>query len=449
MSNRALNYLIISAAVFAAGLFAQDGRKIEIGFEQRVRNENWNNILDWNANTDDQRNQIRWRTRLWTTIPVSNRVTVSAGLLQETNQIVVPRGPWRFDEVAFERAYIDVKDLFVKGLSLRVGRQDITRGEGTMFFEATPWDGSRSIYSNAAVLGYSRGKTKVELMGILNPSRDRFLPQFHDQRRLLVEWDEQALGAYVTHAPSKKTDVETYWFLKKEIRDTRPAANPQFRPDRHLQYAGALARRRFAEGWSVVGEAAIQRGADHAARKITGWAANGMARKTWTGTRAAPYITAGYWAFSGDDPGTGNSVEGWDPPFSRWPKWSELYIYSQLREEGVALWTNTRMSQVEAAFKPWKPATWRFTWYHMDAFHPFRGSPTIFGQGAYRGEMLQTRLDLAVNPVWSGHVLLEHHNPGDFYRGRDSGYFLRFEIICRLRQAFPLQADKAARAAVK
>ncbi len=305
MSNRALNYLIISAAVFAAGLFAQDGRKIEIGFEQRVRNENWNNILDWNANTDDQRNQIRWRTRLWTTIPVSNRVTVSAGLLQETNQIVVPRGPWRFDEVAFERAYIDVKDLFVKGLSLRVGRQDITRGEGTMFFEATPWDGSRSIYSNAAVLGYSRGKTKVELMGILNPSRDRFLPQFHDQRRLLVEWDEQALGAYVTHAPSKKTDVETYWFLKKEIRDTRPAANPQFRPDRHLQYAGALARRRFAEGWSVVGEAAIQRGADHAARKITGWAANGMARKTWTGTRAAPYITAGYWVFSGDDPGTG------------------------------------------------------------------------------------------------------------------------------------------------
>ncbi len=436
--KKLLNSILLSAGLLASAAWAQSERKAEIGFEQRVRNENWNNIFDWSSSTDDQRNQIRWRTRVWASIPVSSHVTVSAGLMQETNQIAVPRSPWRFDEIAFERAYVDVKDMFVKGLSFRVGRQDVTRGDGTMLIEGNPWDGSRSIYSNAAILGYARGKTKLELMGIDNPSRDRFLPRIHDRNRLLVEWDEQAVGAYLTHQPNKQTDIEAYWFLKKEIRDTRAATNAQFRPDRHLNYWGALGRRRFGNGWSVVGEATIQRGADHASRNFSGWASDGTIKKTWSNARMAPSVSAGYWAFSGDDPSTSNTVEGWDPLFSRWPKWSELYIYSQLREEGIALWTNTRMSQVEAVFKPWKPLSWRFTWYHMDAFHPFQGSQATFGQGTYRGEMLQSRLDFTINPVWSGHALIERHDPGDFYRGRDSGYFLRFEIICRLRQMLPM-----------
>ena len=417
---------------------AQNEPKIELGFEQRVRNENWNNIFDWNDKTDDQRNQIRWRTRLWTVIPITQHIDVSAGLVQETNQIIVPRAPWKFDEIAFERAYVDFKDLPVKGMSLRVGRQDLIRGEGTMLLEGSAWDGSRSIYMNAAVLGYTFNNTKIELMGIDNPSRDRFLPRINDQYRLLTEWDEQAIGAYITHKPRKDTDLEAYWFLKKEIHDTRPATNPQFQPNRHLNYFGVRGVRRFGDGWSAVGEGALQRGADHAARNISGWAANGYFKKTYAKSAMKPYVMGGYWAFSGDDPNTKNTVEGWDPLFARWPKWSELYIYSQFREQGVAYWTNVGMSQVEAAFTPWKPLLWRFTWYHMDAFHPFPGNQAIFGSGTYRGEMLQSRLDFTVNSSWRGHVLYEYHMPGDFNRAQDAGYFLRFEIIYTLRHVFPM-----------
>ncbi len=39
---------------------------------------------------------------------------------------------------------------------------------------------------------------------------------------------------------------------------------------------------------------------------------------------------------SGDDPSTDDN-EGWDPLFSRWPKWSELYIYSLATEGGRRL----------------------------------------------------------------------------------------------------------------
>ncbi len=435
--NRALLSFILAAALWQ-GASAQNEPKLEIGFEQRVRNENWNNIFDWNDKTDDQRNQIRWRTRLWTTIPVSRHIDVSVGLVQETNQIIVARAPWKLDEIAFERAYVDFKDVFVKGLSLRVGRQDLIRGEGTMMLEGNAWDGSRSIYMNAAVLGYAFGKTKVELIGIDDPARDRFLPRIHDQHRLLTEWDEQAIGAYITHKPRKDTDLEAYYFLKKEVHDTRPATNAQFQPDRHLNYFGARGVRRFGDGWSANGEAAIQRGHDHAAREITGWAANGYFKKTYAKARTQPYVMGGYWAFSGDDPNTTGKVEGWDPLFGRWPKWSELYIYSQFREQGVAYWTNTGMTQLEAAFKPWKPILWRFTWYHMDAFHPFAGSQAIFAAGTKRGEMLQSRFDFTVNSNWSGHVLYEYHVPGDFYRAQDAGYFLRFEMIYRIRHLFPI-----------
>jgi hypothetical protein len=414
---------------------AADTPKIEIGFEQRVRNENWNNILDWSGNTDDQRNQVRWRTRLWTTVPLSSRIGVTVGLAQESNQIFLPRSPWKLDEIMFEKAYLDLHDLPVKGLTLRIGRQDLMRGENTYLLEGDPWDGSRTIYSNAAVLGYSLKKTKIEAIGIWNPVRDHFLPRIHNQNRLLVEWNEQAIGTYITNKSRPDTDIEAFYFLKKEFGDTRPKSNAQFQPDRHLHAVGGRMVHRFRPGWSAVGEAAVERGSDHAQRTLRGWAGDGYIKKAFAG-RMKPTFQAGYWAFSGDDPRSPSTVEAWDPLFGRWPKWSEMYIYSQLREQGVAYWTNLGMSQVEAVVSPWKPISWRATWYHMNALHPFAGSPQIFGAGTARGNQLQTRLDFTINPSWRGHVLWEYHVPGDFYRGSDAGYFLRFEMIYSLKHLF-------------
>jgi hypothetical protein len=140
---------------------------------------------------------------------------------------------------------------------------------------------------------------------------------------------------------------------------------------------------------------------------------------------------------SGDDPSTPGRIEGWNPLFSRWPKWSELYIYSQFREKGVAYWTNTNMWQAEVGLAPLKPLDLRFTWYRMGAFHPFRTNSPMFGQGTFRGNQFQARLGVNVNKEWSGHVLWEAHHPGNFYTGRDMGYFLRFEVIYQHKWRLP------------
>ncbi len=432
MRNVSIVFLFLAACSCAAAQSAGNGHppSFEFGFEQRVRNENWNNILDYSDSQDDEREQIRYRTRIWMKAPVTSSVDFFVGLNQETNQKMGKVN--KLDEVMFESAYLDFKHLFVDGLSLRVGRQNLMRGEGFLLFEGTSGDGSRTIYYNAADLTYSRKKSTIELIGILSPTYDRFLPRINDQHKLLQEWNEQALGVYYTDANLKDTSIEAYYFLKKEVNDYRPAGNAQFQPDRHISTLGARVVRQISPAWRATGEFAGQWGAQHPSTSVRGWAGYGHLRRTFR--RAwRPYLQAGYWGFSGDDPATKDQVEGWDPLFSRWPKWSELYIYSQVKEQGVGYWTNLGMWQGEAGFSPRKGLDCRLTYYHMNAFHPFAGDQRMFGDGTGRGDNLQARMDFVLNPSWRGHVLYETQVPGSFYRMQNKGYFLRFELSFLIR----------------
>jgi hypothetical protein len=401
---------------------------LEYGFEQRVRNENWNNIFDFNESADDQRVQVRYRTRLWLNAGLTRTFAVNVGLNQETNQIVTPDRPFQFDEVIFESAYLDFKKLFVNGLSLRAGRQNITRGEGFVLFEGGAYDGSRAIYMNAAVLGYAWKKSQLELMAISNPRTDRYLPRIHDRHKTLTEWDEQALGAYYTGRNLPKTSIEAYYFFKKELNDPRPSTHPQYQPDRHVHTGGGRVAHEINNRWSATVEWAFQWGGERPRTPIRAWGGYGYLRRS-LGEQRRHYVQGGYWAMSGDDPSTPNRIEGWDPLFSRWPKWSELYIYTQVMEKGAAYWTNTDMWQGELGLTPAKWIRGRCTYYRMGAYHRFPGSPRLYGAGGLRGDHVQARADMTFGRHWSGHALCERLFPGDFYSTLSGAWFLRFEVI--------------------
>ncbi len=428
MRNFFIPSLVLALCSCAAAQSSGNGQKpaFEFGFEQRVRNENWNNIFDYSDNMDDEREQIRYRTRVWMKAPVSSSIDFFVGLNQETNQKMGKVN--KFDEVIFENAYLDFKRLFVKGLSLRVGRQNLMRGDGLLLFEGSPGDGSRTMYYNAANLAYTRKKSTIELIGILNPAYDRFLPRIHDQHKPLQDWNEQAIGTYYTDANLKDTTFEAYYFYKKELKDYRPSTNPQFQPDRHVSTLGGRVVRQITPAWRATGEFAEQWGAQHPSTSVRGWAGYGHLRRTFQRTWR-PYLQAGYWGFSGDDPATKDRVEGWDPLFSRWPNWSDLYIYSQVSEKGVGYWTNLGMWQGQTGFSPRKGLDCRLTYYHMNAFHPFPGDQRVFGNGTGRGNNMQARMDFVLNANWRGHVQYETQLPGNFYRDRKTGYFLRFELV--------------------
>jgi hypothetical protein len=398
---------------------------LDIGFEQRVRTENWNNILDASNALNDEREQIRYRTRGWMKLPVGTTVDFFVGLNQESNQKLGQ--PSVFDEVVFESLYLDFKKVFVKGLSLRVGRQNLPHGEGFFLFEGNPGDGSRSIYFNGINLAYEKKKSKLELMGILMPAYDRMLPRINDQHKLLQEWDMASLGAYYTDRNRKNLSWDAYYFYTKETHCKTARSSYQFQPDRHTHSAGARVVRQLDKNWSLTGEFVAQRGMQHGGSEISGWAGYGYVKRTFD-TKWKPYVRGGYWAFSGDDPQT-KAIEGYDDLFARWPKWSELYIYTQVREQGVAYWTNTKMWEGELGAAPSKHWNGRLTYYKLDGFHPFpKGPQTVFGPGTDRGNMAQCRIDYIHNRNWRAHFLYEGLWSGDFYRARSFGYFVRFEV---------------------
>jgi len=408
------------------------------GFEQRIRTEDWNNITDYNGKADDERHQIRFRNRFWFNLPLASDVDLYVGMNNEFKKQTLPGVKLNGDELIFEALYVDFKKLPIKGLSLRVGRQNLMRGEGFVLFDGSSGDGSRTAYFNGIDLSYGYKKSKVELIGILDPRQDRMLPIVHDQHKYLNEWDEQAIGLYYTDRNSKNNDVDAYYFYKKEVHDYRAITNAQFQPDRHISTLGARLVHRFNPGLAATTEFAEQWGAQHPSTQIQAWGGYGYLKKSFPTTGWKPYILGGYWAMSGDDPST-SKIEGWDPIFSRWPKWSELYIYSQVRERGVAYETNDRFLQFEGGFNPVKKVGIRGTWYHHNAFHAFPGSAAVYGTGTGRGDNFQVRTDITLNNYVKGHLLYESLSPGNFYKNDGLGYFFRAEITYTFKGSIPLR----------
>jgi len=410
----------------AVGAFAQSQQEppvFDFGFEMRIRTEDSNNMFDYADRLDDTREQMRYRTRAWMKAPLASTVDAFVGINQETIQRAGQKN--YLDELIFESAYLDFKKLFVHGLALRVGRQNLAKGEGFILFDGTPDDGSRTLYFNAADLSYTRGRSKLELIGIFDPRRDRFFPQFHDRSRQLVDWDESALGVYYTHADG----FESYYFYKRETGASAPPPGGRLQPDRRVHTLGGRLERKLGPGWTAAGEFAGQWGLERPSSKIRAWGGYGHVRRSFDARPWKPYVLGGYWAMSGDDPSTPNRIEGWDPLFSRWPEWSEMYVYSLSRELGAAYWSNLAMSQAEVGGSPRNWLGVRLGYYRMIAFHPFPGDQSIFADGTRRGDRLNARADFRISRDWKGHAIYETMLPGSFYRERNAGVFVRFEIM--------------------
>ncbi len=431
---------ILPLLLFAAPLPAQDAAPrpaLDFGFEERVRSEDWDNIIDHNDAKADYRTHYRFRTRVWATYRFSPDLEVTAGLCNENRKTVRPSTyVYNGREIFFETLFVDYRPA--PGLSMRVGRQNIMRGEGFILMDGSSGDGSRSAYLNAAVLGWEAGPSKLEFMAISDPKEDSYLPVINEitdpaQKVRLNEWDERALGVYYTRKAPTGSTLEAYAFLKTERDDYRAPSSALFRPDRRFTTVGGRASWEAGNGWTATAEAAGQwgrqdtaPGATTGARDIAAWGGYARVRKAFD-VPWKPRASLGFIGLSGQDPHSAR-ITAWDPVFSRWPKWSELLIYSQVPENGVAYWTNMAMWEAEVRVTPVRNLDLRATFYRLGALEAPAAPGAVFGTGRDRGRLWQVRADVALSPSLKGHALYEHLAPGDFYAMRDGGHFLRFEM---------------------
>ena len=475
---------------------------ITYGFDERFRFEGYNNA-DFNSAKADRLNQLRMRTRPYVDINFNKYLEGYLRMgwegIKRTNDASYPSAavneqasPYMAGELWFDNAYLKLKKFpGVENLSLQAGRFEIVRGDGWLFSDPSGVDGSREGYDNAFDLAYKHKNSNLELIGIDNPKYDEFFPVWNkfpiadasnpsnagtiknyeaskaQTGKQLQEWDQTALGAYYTNRQLKNTDLDGYTFFNKSYGDIRKQTYYTYLPDRHYTLFGgrAVQRAKRVPGLSVTGEFAYEAGTQDSMKAgvpnfaIRAWGGYGYAKKKFN-VKTNPYVTAGFWALSGQDPKS-RTVSNFDPLFSRStnmsltgdaPSWSEFYIFSEGYEEGSYYWTNLKMAQVESGVTPAKRLTFVGGYAHLNAMQPFAVNPYhavgsvkpatptagVFGTGTDRGQLAKVRMLYSITPSIQGYVNLEKFFPGNFYVPHNSGYWFRGEISYRFKGSPPM-----------
>ncbi len=435
--------------LFATELWAQPS--FSWGLRERVRHTYMNNNMDFNPDNDDEQGFFRIRTNLWGDLKLTNNLSARVMLTNEFRPYTIVRPSDKnkemtFDEIIFDNLYLKYSSGGENPLTVTFGRQNLIYGEGFILLEGGPWDGSRSIYHDAIKISQKLNNTTIDLLGISNPKYDYRLPKvaFFEKNesylglpkahgdQMMNDGLEEALGLYITHKPAQGPSLEGYYFFKTEQPDY---VLPTFGPLTSAQQAklalhtiGGRLVYPFSSLFNVTTEWAYQMGSQADLKQNS---YGGYLNLNYTVMPEKKGVgTIGINVLSGDDPETAD-LEGWNPLFSRWPKWSELYIYSQTLENidggrQVAYWTNTIAPNARLVFNLLPNLNVTAWVHHLRAFY----SNEALGSGKVRGNELQLWLKLKLTNQLNGHFLYDYFIPGDFYpKPRANAQFIRFELM--------------------
>lgn len=392
---------------------------------ERFRFEAWDNAINLDDASPEGFAYTRNKTTLGLRWQAAKDLEVLGKVTNEFRVYIAPKDrAFGWHEIFFDSLYVKWKIPGRLPLTVTAGRQDIFLGEGFVIADGTPLDGSRSFYFNAVRLDYDVLKShRLTFFLHAMDTTDRFLPVVHDRTQALVEQPERAVALYYAGG-MRKVKLDAY-FIRKYVNAPDPG-NIRSR----INTWGARAQVPIFGPLALTAEAALQTGSyGDAGRSAFG----GIAHLDFTPEWRVPYLktlTLGGIYLSGDDPATAK-MEGWDPLFSRWPKWSEGYIYTFIRESRIAYWSNFNSVYGALAFDFGTRANGTLTLHRLGAEDALTGE-FPGGTGLRRGMLFVGRLNFTISKILSGHFQWDHFEPGDFYAPGASGFnWLRFELMFR------------------
>jgi len=444
---------------------------LSLGADIRVRNEYYDTIVTLNENDSlSEQDVIRYRGRIWAAI------TPVTGLSLNTRVSAEPRG-WM--KPAFVGAYkaqsgmewrygiadiLNVKwtNAFNQPLSITAGRQDIMLGDfydWWLVADGTPGDGSWTFFLDSLRLTYEAKdiKTKFDVMYIYQNARPgEWMPTINSSGPTtsnplgynLTEQNEQGVIAYVSNKSLKATTIDGYFIYKRDAREfSSPPYPPNFGDNADIYTIGAKITGTPAERWQYSVEGAYQFGTKEdtindgvsgaarlANRDINAY--GGKAKLTYLfKDRLNNQVSLLGEFLSGDDPNTPGKDEMFDVLWGRWPRWSELYIYSYVNETSrkIAQMNNLGRFGPAWSLSPMKNMTLSATYNLMFAPEsvPTRTvAPGRFSNdGNFRGHYVQAILKHQFNKHLSGHLWGEFVWEGDYYAQRDLMTFVRAEVM--------------------
>jgi len=419
--------LALSTALITPPAGAQDEPepRLKLIFVERFRFETWDNAV----NLDDAANDGFAYTRNRTTLGLSWKAAKNLEILgKATNEFRVYLAP---KDRAFNGHELFVDNLYVRWtvpgrvpFTITAGRQDLNFGEGFAIADGTPGDGSRSYYFNALRLDADLAKGhRLTAFAHATKATDRYLPVINPRPQALAEQPEKALALYYS-GTFGRTKLDAYAVHK--ATDANEAWPVPTRTDTF----GARAVATLAKPLALTAEAALQTGGyGDAGRSAYGAIVHFDYDLAGTLPLLKSAVLGGI-LLSGDDPATAR-MEGWDPIFSRWPKWSESYIYTFTRESRPSYWSNLSALYATLAFDFGARSDGHVMVQPMGAG---RVQPGVFpgGTGHSRGLLVRGRLNYKISKFLTGRFIWERFDPGSYYFAGASSYnWIQFEMIFR------------------
>lgn len=451
--------VVFVSSAFAEHLFGPDELDTSFGAYFRLRQEIWDNNFTLDTlntppaplGTTANRNFFRLKSSVWGKLDYDKTAALFLKLTNEmkyylpVSEFREPTGStsrYVEDELIFDNLYAEfnLKKPLNIPVSLKLGRQDfiMTHGEGFLIMDGTPGDGSRSFYFDAfkANIQFNENNN-LDLIYITNQETDTYLPVMYTPpgKRLLNSSDEQGVVVYSRNKLSKNVAIEPYYMWKQEEAF---GTTPEL--DLHTLGIRGTAN---VDGWKFEGEFAYQFGEYDGGRDRTGYGGYITAGRKYENVTLKPEWSLGFIYLSGDDPDTRDEDEGFNPLFSRWPKWSELFVFTLVPEttrytRTPAYWTNLLIyrANVRLNFTP-QASLW--LWYnYLQAAEetritagPFAG---MFSNNSKdRGHLPQVQFNYKFTKNIDGYLLWEYFMPGDFYaNGKKDANFFRWQIQVKI-----------------
>ena len=425
------------------------------GGDLRLRNEYFNSALTLNATSPlHEQDYFRIRARLWSSATVAPDLTFNLRLAAEPRLWEDSSYAKQHPGTGLEDRYglIDTCNLklthaFGLPLTITAGRQDVQFGDALNWWlvgDGTPGDGSWSTFLDSvrASLDVPGIKTKLDAVYIYQHARpDSWLPIVGRESTYgLSEQNERGVILYASNKSLPNTQADGYFIYKKDDQVFSNGDNADIytlgaklsgTPEPHWQYS--------VEGawqWGEKTDPTVKTPVNVSTlrRDIRAFGWNAKLTRLFKDPLNNQVSLVGEY-LSGDDPNTTGRDEMFDVLWGRWPRFSELYIYSYPMENGgkIAQLNNLLRAGASWSLTPMKGMSFSATYNALFAPEevPTRNlSASLFSRsGHFRGHFVQLVLKHQFNKHLSGHLWTEFLRQGDYYARRDTLSFLRAELM--------------------
>ncbi len=428
--------MLVCCVAFAEySISLSDDCNLRVGADMRTRWEFFDRTVvtpDAADKTHPANQYLRIRTRAWMAFDVGEALTLNARFANRVHFVAsssskpnnTGAATWKFPDEVYVDALNAVYRFFDKDaeqqLTLTVGRQSFSFGNGLIISDPTPFDQGRSAYTDGLRLEYADDASKVSLFVTYDSWKDRNV-FINDCNRRLRSGDVFTAGIYGTRKVSDELNFDVYYIFN-DVKDRQPWEAERNHPadaNASIHTFGARLFGTLCQAADYSLEAAQQGG-----RNAVGGANNGHLIDARVGFHLPfledinPILKFEFTQFSGDKESSRRN-EGKIPLPSQAPLWGDELLPIMFNGN----WTNLNLYRTALETTPFTNTTVSLA---ATGCHTDRGTGS--GDGRHIGTLLSAPAGYKFNSHLSFLAQLSHFVAANaFVNGHDS-FWGRLEV---------------------